>query len=309
MNKIPIVIDCDPGADDTVAIILANASDKLDLLALTPVAGNVAYKFTSKNAATIAGYVGSEARVTKGADKPLEFEPREDAAEWHGKNGLLNIELENRTGVELEDNYAWDVIYELALKYSGELVVCPVGPLTNIATLIQKHPDVVKHIKRLQIMGGAYGQGNVNDSPNAEYNIYIDPHACDIVFRSGIPITMCGLDCTRAGDISLRDFRDTCGGQSKIQEFADGLVNYDLAKGGTLDGTMLTIHDAITVGGLIDPTLFETKKAFVKCITEDPNIGQTVVDWDSAEPNVDVALGADPKKFLALLADMMKAYR
>lgn len=309
MKQIPIVIDCDPGYDDIVALMMAHASDKVELLAITPVVGNVAYKYTSKNAATIAGYIGSKARVTKGSETPLEFVPEKFGEKFHGTNGLLDIEIDNRTGVELEDNYAWDVMYELALKYSGELVICPIGPLTNIAKMIQKYPDVVDHIKRLQIMGGNDKMPGFNEGSLAEYNIYIDPHACDIVLRSGIPITMCGLDCTRPGSITIRELRDTCGGDSSVSEFMNGYVEFDLAMGDTLDNTTTTIHDAIAIGVVIDPTLFETKKAYVKCITEGDEMGRTVVDFDSKTPNVDFAMGADPKKFLNLLEDMMKKYR
>lgn len=310
MSKIPVIIDCDPGNDDAVAILLAHASDKLDLVAITPVAGNVPYKYTSVNACTLAGYAGSDCRVSKGADKPLIFRPQNDASDVHGENGLGGITIPNRTGVVAEDKYAWDVMYEEALKHSGELVICAVGPLTNVAIALLKYPDLKNHVKRIQVMGGAFGEGNM--SPYAEFNIWFDPHACEIVLRGGVPVTLCGLDCTRAATLTTEQMRGISGGDHKIKELIDGITAFADNQTNPLWKGKMTIHDAITVGGLIDPTLFETKPYHVVCETRGVNAGQTVVDFKNhlkGEINCDVAYGADKVKFLAMLKDMIDFYR
>lgn len=310
MSKIPVIIDCDPGTDDAVAIWLAEASDKLDLVAITPVAGNVPYKYTSVNAALLAGYTGSKCRVSKGADKPLIFRPEQDASDAHGENGLGGLILENRTGVVAEDVYAWDMMYEEAKKHSGELVICAVGPLTNVAIAVLKYPDLKDHVKRIQIMGGAFTAGNM--TPYAEYNIWFDPHACEIVLRSGIPITLCGLDCTVPAKLTSAELREICAGEHKMKELMDGICDFvDAIENPLWKGT-ITIHDAITVAGLIDETLFETKPYHVVCETRGINAGQTVVDFRNhlnGPINCDVAYAADKEKFKAILKEALEYFR
>ena len=344
MNKIPIIIDCDPGTDDAFAIFLAHASDKLDLRAITPVAGNVAYKFTSKNACDLAGYIGSDCRISRGADSAILKPFTGDAAYAHGQNGMAGIQIPNRTGRTQEDKYAWDVIYEEAVACKGELVIAAVGPLTNIAIAIMKHPDLKDYVKRILIMGGAFMEGNM--TPYAEYNIWYDPHACELVLRSGIPITLCGLDCTMGAALTIDEIADIIGGESSIKEFCNGYVNFysqpelERVENGAIDQSVrevitcagqlnpvhknsqldfardvrgrITIHDCITVAYLLDNTLFETRPEYVVCETRGVNAGQTVVDFRGhlkQAPNCDVAMRADREKFAAILRQMMDYYR
>jgi len=344
MKKIPIVIDCDPGTDDAVAIMLAHASDKLDIKAITPVAGNVAYKYTSKNACDLAGLLGIDCRISKGADRALMKPFTGDATYVHGENGLGKVVLENKSGKTLEDKYAWDVIYEEAVKAKGELVICAVGPLTNIAITIMKHPDLKDYVKRLLIMGGSFTQGNI--TPYAEYNIWFDPHACELVLHSGIPITLCGLDCTNGAALTFEELCDCVKGESSVKEFWDAYLDFyrtlktgakkrdlggksireEVTTGGLINpvhenshlnigrnsGDKHIIHDAITIAYLLDDTLFEVRPEHVVCETRGVNAGQTIVDFRhhlGKEPNCDVAMAADPKKFMALLREMMEFYR
>ncbi len=327
MNKIPLIIDCDPGVDDAVAILLANSAPNIDLIAVTPVNGNVSYLHTSRNAADLVSYLESDAIVSRGAEKPLVFKPGEDASMFHGKNGLLDIELPKRGTVNKTDKYAWDVFYEEATKRPGELVLCAVGPLTNVATAILKYPDLPKLLKKIVVMGGAYGSGNVADSPNAEYNIYIDPHACQIVFDSDAEVVMVGLDACNGAALYKKDLIEIFKGESKIKDFTDAFVA-SMSKERDIPPDMkavigdkfdkFPIFDAITVAGVIDETLYPTKKHYVCCETHGINVGRTCVlfndKWgkdaeNPKEPNVHVAFPADGLKFKAMLIRMMEFYR
>jgi len=308
MKKIPMIIDCDPGIDDSIAIFLAHAHPEIELLGLTPVAGNVPYEHTSNNAKNLAGLVGSDCVVTQGAQKPLVFVPPHNASGVHGDNGVRGAEIKNVHGKEISDVMAWDYIYEQAVKYSGELIICPVGPLTNIAIALQKYPDLKDHVKRLFIMGGAYGRGNV--TPYAEFNIWFDPDACQIVFESGIPITLCGLDCTMAAAISPAEIRECFGNDMPFDNLVTAVHDW-IASNDNPRRKSWTIHDAITVAGVVDDTLFKTNPAYAYCVcdAEDKHIGQTVCDFGSDTPNCDVAGPADRETFKKILKEMAAFYR
>ena len=310
MSKIPVIIDCDPGIDDSIAIFLAHANPDMELIGLTPVAGNVPYVHTSNNAKNLAGLVGSDCVVTQGAQKPLMYTPSGDAASVHGANGVRGAVIENVHGKEITDVMAWDFIYEQAVKHSGELIVCPVGPLTNIATAIQKYPDLKDHVKRLVIMGGAYGPGNV--TPYAEFNIWFDPDACQVVFESGIPITLCGLDCTMAAAITAEEIKECFGDDLPFSNLTNAIYDWVCEAPDVLaDEGGWTIHDAITVAGVAYPDLYKTRPAFAYCVCDkdDKHLGQTVCDFGSETPNCDVAGPASKEKFVAILKEMAAFYR
>ena len=309
MRKIPVIIDCDPGIDDSIAIFLAHAHPEIELLGLTPVAGNVPYFHTQNNAKNLAGLVGSDCVVTNGAEKPLKFVPPHNASGVHGNNGVRGAVIENVHGKEITDVMAWDYIYEQAVKYSGELVICPVGPLTNIAIALEKYPDLKNHVKRLYIMGGAYGRGNV--TPYAEFNIWFDPDACQAVFESGIPITLCGLDCTTAAAISPAEIKECFGDDLPFSNLTNIIHDWVAESTNPRGRYGWTIHDAITVAGVVDETLFRTHPAFAYCVCDanDKHVGQTVCDFGSETPNCDVAAAADKEKFKAILKEMAAFYR
>jgi len=180
MTKIPLIIDTDPGVDDTIALIMSLAYEGFDLIGLTTVGGNVSLEYTSANANNIVALTGRDVPVIKGANKPLKKE-LVTASHIHGINGMGSIKLEDSSrgfmDVEVED-----FIYKEALKHSGEIRILTLGPLTNIAKAMLKYPDLEQHIHSIVSMGGAMGVGNV--TPAAEYNIYADPDSAKIVFDS-----------------------------------------------------------------------------------------------------------------------------
>lgn len=309
MNKrIPIIIDTDPGVDDAIAIFLANSSQKLDVIAITSVGGNVSGDQTFRNALSLAHHLDMSTIVAKGAGKALIIE-NEDASWVHGRTGMGELEL------PIPDNYntskkAWDVIHEQAIKHSKEIVIVTIGPLTNIAIALAKYPDLVEHVKEIRMMGGSAYYGN--HSPYGEFNAWGDPHATAMVFQSGIPITMVGLNVTCKAVLPSEDMAYIRSIKSKIQEPMDILFNqmeYLNEKFGLED---VSIHDALAIGSLIDEDIIQTKEYYVCVETQsDASLGRTVVDYTNMSKhstNATVAMEVDVAKFVHLLRTMAQTY-
>jgi len=303
----PIIIDCDPGIDDSIALLMAFASDKLDIRGITPVAGNVGLDKTSINAMKIMEAAGFDCDVSLGASKPL-FKDTKDASFVHGQSGLRDIILpepqKKPTG-----KAAWDAIYEEAVKCNGELVIVALGPLTNIALTILKYPKIKGLIKEIISMGGSCGLGN--DSPAAEFNIYADPDAAQIVFQSGIPLTMVGLDVTHQAVILLDEINEMVSQGKKI-DLVEKLFNMtaNFCKQFGFKGAVL--HDPFAMAYVIDPLVMTTKKFAVEVETKGKiTRGKTVVDIynvTNKEPNIDVGMEVDRERFVALVKELMKKY-
>ena len=189
--KTKIILDVDPGHDDAVAMLVAAKHEKLDLRGITVVAGNQVLEKTLRNALNVCSFAGIDVPVYAGQDRPL-FRDQVVADDIHGETGLDGPEFPNPPGSPR--TRAVDFIIEECLKYDKELVLVPTGPLTNIALALLKEPRIKQGIKEIVLMGGAYGLGN--HTPSAEFNIFVDPEAAHIVFESGLPITMVGLDLT-----------------------------------------------------------------------------------------------------------------
>eukprot|EP01035_Chromulina_nebulosa_P014143 gene14143-18721_t len=190
-----IIIDTDPGQDDAVAILLALGSSELEVVGITAVAGNVPLKLTQNNARKICELAGRpDIRVFAGADRPLKRKPV-SAEHVHGATGLNGPELFEPT-MPLETQHGVDFIIEtLRGDPKGSVTLCALGPLTNIATALTRAPDIAANIREIVLMGGGYFEAG-NITPAAEFNIYVDPEAAEIVFKSGVPITMITLDLT-----------------------------------------------------------------------------------------------------------------
>jgi len=200
MLRRPIIIDTDPGVDDTIAIMLAHSHPELDIKAITPVTGNVQYALTSRNALFLREYLDIDCKVANGSNTPL-FIVNKDAGDIHGTGGMGGYAVP--TPKKDFDGYAWDIIKEEAEKAQGELEIITLGPLTNIAVTLLRYPEVKPLIKRIVCMAGSATIGNMN--PYAEFNVWIDPEAADIVFTSGIPVVMCGLDGNDYAGITIPD--------------------------------------------------------------------------------------------------------
>ncbi|HZU01217.1 MAG TPA: nucleoside hydrolase, partial [Ktedonobacteraceae bacterium] len=191
--KHKIILDCDPGHDDAIAILLAARHPAIDLLAITTVAGNQSVEKTTHNALKVCSLANiRDVPVAKGMDRPL-VRPARHAADIHGESGMDGPNIPE-PDIELAPQHGVDLLIELLMNSDGDITLVPTGPLTNIATAIRREPAIVPKIKAISLMGGAIGLGNV--TPAAEFNIWCDPEAAAIVFGCGRPITMSPLEVT-----------------------------------------------------------------------------------------------------------------
>lgn len=304
--KIPVVIDTDPGMDDAIALFLAFSSDKLDVRALTTVAGNIPLDKTSRNTLDLVEYAGKKIKVSKGASKPLLKSL--ETAEWvHGETGLGDLVLP-KSSAELYEKKAWDTIYEEAQACNGKLQLITLGPLTNIAITLINYPEIKDKIEHITLMGGSCCLGNT--TPSAEFNIYVDAEAADIVFKSGIPLTMVGLDATHKAVVHENEIEEITSIDSRISGAVKELLVSNLEfrrKSAGLNEVI--IHDALAVGAVIDPTIIEKKDYYVAIETEGKlTYGKTVVDLNRVtknKPNAEVALGVDRERFVKMLKNMI----
>jgi inosine-uridine nucleoside N-ribohydrolase len=294
-----IVIDCDPGHDDAIAILLALASPEVELAGVTTVAGNQTLDKTTRNALVTLEVGGrADIPVAAGADAPLSRELR-TAAHVHGETGL--------DGPELPEPQA-QVVAEHAADFLAELiesgtVLVPTAPLTNIALLLERHADVKERIESIVWMGGAIGEGNV--TPAAEFNAFVDPEAAARVFASGIPITMIGLDVTHKALFTrshAEQLREAGRAGRFVAELSDFFQRFHERSYGFAGSP---IHDAMAVAHVIDPTLVTTRHVNVAVETRSEfSDGRTVVDLRGVTrrpENADVGVDVDAERFLELL--------
>ena len=281
MSPRKIIIDTDPGQDDAVAILLALASpDEIDLLGITCVAGNVPVDLTAKNARIVCELANRhDVKVFAGHDRPI-MRPLVTAEHVHGKTGLDGPALPD-PAMPLRDAHAVDFIVDtLRREPSGTVTLCPIGPLTNIAQAFNRAPDIVERVRELVLMGGAYFEvGNI--TPTAEFNIYVDPEAADIVFRSGAPITVMPLDVTHKALVTkprVEAFRGLGSPVGRaVAEWTDFFERFDKEKYGSKGAPL---HDPCVIAQLIDPTLFAGRRVNVEIETASPlTRGMTVADW------------------------------
>lgn len=276
-----IIIDTDPGQDDAAAIMLALGSpEEIDVLGITTVAGNVPLALTSKNARIVCDFSGrKDAKVFAGCERPIK-RPLVTAEHVHGATGLDGPELfEPET--PLQAQHAVDFIIEtLRSEAPGTVTLCPLGALTNIATALTHAPDIAGRVQQIVLMGGAYFEvGNI--TPAAEFNIYVDPEAAEIVFKSGIPIVMIPLDLThKVLTLKARVNRIRAIGTRAAVALADMMdffERFDIQKYGSDGGPL---HDPNVIAYLIRPELYAGRMCNVEIETRsDLTLGMTVVDW------------------------------
>ncbi len=277
MQKRKIIIDTDPGQDDAVAILLALASPELEVLGITCVAGNVPLALTQVNARKICELAGrTGVKVFAGAEQPLERELV--TAEYvHGKTGLDGPDLPEPE-MPLQDMNAVDFIIETLQE--EDVTLCTLGPLTNIALAFENAPEIVPRVREIVAMGGGCFEGG-NTTPAAEFNIYVDPQAADIVFRSGRPITVFPLDVTHKALTTakrVKAFRDlgTKVG-SATAALLDFFERFDERKYGTDGGPL---HDPNVIAWLLRPDLYSGREVNLEVETRSElTLGMTVVDW------------------------------
>ncbi|MBV0912981.1 nucleoside hydrolase [Anianabacter salinae] len=301
-----IIIDTDPGQDDAVAILLALASDELEILGITAVAGNVPLDLTSKNARIVCELAGrSDVKVFAGCDRPMGRD-LVTAEHVHGKTGLDGIELPDPV-MQMADGHGVDFIIDtLRAQPAGSVTLCPLGPLTNIGTAFQRAPDIVGKVQGIVLMGGAYFEvGNI--TPAAEFNIYVDPEAADIVFKSGVPLVVMPLDVTHKA-LTTRErverFRKINRVGEAVASWTEFFERFDKEKYGS-EGAPL--HDPTVIAYLLKPELFSGRHINVEIETQSPlTRGMTVADWwrvTGRAPNAMFIGDLDADGFFGLLAD------
>ncbi len=304
-NPIQIILDCDPGHDDALAITLALARPELDLLALTTVAGNAPLAATTRNALRVLTLLGrTDLPVGAGAPAPL-IRPLHVAANVHGLSGLDGADLPE-PAMAAQDIHAIELIRTTLERSPSPVTLIPTGPLTNIALLIRTYPGIVERIERICLMGGAVGEGNTTAS--AEFNIWADPEAAAIVFEAGRPVTMIGLDVTHRAIVTAADAaRMAALGNRTGQVFADLLEFFGRFHRERYGWDGSPVHDAVAVAHVAVPGLVETQPSRVDVETvSELTRGRTVADVRglSGRPvNAEVGLAIDRARFVDLLVD------
>jgi purine nucleosidase len=304
-----IIIDTDPGQDDAVAILLALASPELKVLGITAVAGNVPLDLTQKNARIICELAGfPDTLVFAGCNRPIN-RALVTAEHVHGKTGLDGPQLAPPT-MALQDQHAVDwIIDTLRAAPPASVTLCPLGPLTNIAMALQRAPDIKPAIEEIVLMGGGFFEGG-NITPTAEFNIYVDPHAADIVFKSGLPLTVMPLDMTHKALTSkarVDAFRAMGTDVGRMTaEWTDFFERFDKEKYGSLGAPL---HDPTVIAYLIQPELFSGRIINVEIETQSElTMGMTVADWwrvTDRAPNCTFMRDIDADGFFALLAERL----
>lgn len=305
---IPVIMDCDPGHDDAIALILAHASPEIDIKAVTTSAGNQTIEKTTLNARKVLSFIGAHVPVARGCDKPLCRELI-IAPEVHGESGLDGPELPEPTLPEAPMP-AVELMRQVLEEAGEPVTLVPTGALTNVALLFLLYPELKKKIARISLMGGSAVGGNW--TPSAEFNILVDPEAAHMVFNAGIPVTMCGLDVTHKALIKSDDierFRRV--GKKTARMTAELLDFFAHFHDDNFDFGGSPLHDPCAVAWLIQPDLFTTRKGHVNVECRGSyTTGATVVDYtgkSTGDRNVDVVLDLDREGFVQLIEKALNA--
>jgi purine nucleosidase/pyrimidine-specific ribonucleoside hydrolase len=298
----PIILDCDPGHDDAIALLLALASPEVDLLGVTTVAGNQTLDKTTANAIRVLDHVGvSDLPVAAGADRPLVRE-RHVAADVHGETGLDGPDLPPPSREAL-DVHAVQWMADALSASPSPVTLVPTGPLTNIALLLAAHPRVADRIERVVLMGGAVGEGNV--TPAAEFNIWADPEAAARVFTSGLDVTMVGLDVTHQALMTPAHIQTLAAKGRAGRLIADLYGFYSRFHRDVYGWEGSPVHDAVAMAHVIDGTLLGTERLGV-VVDTGPELsrGRTHADLSGRSRwprSCHVALSIDSERFFELL--------
>ena len=312
MTPRKFIIDTDPGQDDAFAILFALGSPReLEVVGITAVGGNVPLALTAVNALKVIELAGRpDIPVFAGCPAPM-VRPLLTAEYVHGKTGLDGADLpEPVTPLQTEHAVNWMVRTIMAAP-EGEITVCTLGPMTNLAMAMTMEPRIIPKIREVVLMGGGFFEGG-NATPAAEFNIFVDPHAAHKVFASGVPVTMAGIDCTYTAQMTpewLDRLRATASRAAiEAANLADFFRRYGSHKFPT---EARPIHDACVTGYLLAPEIFEQKQCHVTVDISSPvTIGMTVVDWwhVTGQPrNCNVLRRIDPDPFFALMLERISA--
>lgn len=302
-----IVIDCDPGVDDAIALLLAFSSPELEVLGITVVGGNVPLTLTQTNARRICELAKrTDVLVHAGCPYPM-MRKLVTAPEVHGDTGLAAVELPEPQ-MPLQDKHGVDFLIDTLMNSAGDITLATLGPLTNIAIAMIKQPQITERIQELVLMGGGIAKSNI--SPSAEFNIFVDPHAAYVVLNSGVKLTMMPLDCTYQAIATpkriaaIKAINTPVGTTvASLLEFYCGYYMERLGMAGC------PIHDACVIAYLVAPQLFQGTELYVQVdTTSELNMGRTVVDmWKvtAQQPNINVIRTIDADGFFKLVTQSL----
>lgn len=309
-TKRKIILDCDPGHDDAVAIMMAAIHPKLDLLGITIVAGNQTKEKTVRNGLNVVQHLGLDVPVYAGFSEPMVRDRQVIADDIHGESGLDGPVFEPLTKT-VEDEHAIDFIIRTLLASDGDITLVPTGPLTNIAMAMKREPKIVPKIKEIVLMGGAYQLGNM--TPAAEFNILADAEAAHVVFTSGRPVVMMGLDLTRQALCypEIIERMEKIGNKAS-QLFADLMRFFGMTQKAVFGWAGGPLHDPTCIAYLIDPTCIEVREMFTEIeLRSEKCYGRTLCDYfnySKREPNSKVAVKLDVDKFWQIVEDCLRMY-
>lgn len=305
-----VIIDCDPGHDDAIALLLAAKAGSLDILGVTTVAGNSELHNTTRNARKILDYAGyTDIDVYSGCDRPMLRELfRLTGALIHGEDGLGGPNIPAPT-TPVKEEHAVDFLIRTLRSSEYRIILIVTGPMTNIAVALEKAPYIKDKIEKIIIMGGAVLEpGNITSA--AEFNIYVDPEAAKIVINSGCELYLVSLDVTMKAMFYEEDIEMLRSQGDKISVIVASLLDFFAETHVRHFGfKACPIHDALCVGILLDESLMEFKKTFVDVALHDPlTLGETVADlWEITGnmPNCHIAMKVDREKFVKMICDYM----
>ncbi|MEG0913077.1 MAG: nucleoside hydrolase [Oscillospiraceae bacterium] len=309
MEKIPVILDGDPGHDDAIAWLLAASSPQLDIRAVISVGGNVSLKKTTLNALRcFTLFQKYDIRIAEGAERPLLSEPQ-NAPSVHGESGLdgpampeSKIELSGQSGLEL--------MAEVLRSSDKRVTIIPTGPLTNIANLIVAYPELIDKIERISLMGGGILSGNWTHA--AEFNILVDPEAARVVFGSGIPIIMAPLDVTEKALILAEDVERIRKIGNRVSDIVAEWLDFFYKFHKTLGYAGAPLHDPCAVGVIINPDIFVKKDMYVEIsVGGEYTRGATLGDYygvSGKKPNATVIMNLDREKFVQMLIEACESF-
>ena len=309
MQKEKIILDCDPGHDDAVAIMLAAINPKIELLGITVVAGNQKLEKTVNNALKVCNHLNLDVPVFSGMSRPMIREQL-IADDIHGETGLDGPKFEELK-IKAEDKHAVNFIIDTLMNSDEKITLVPTGPLTNIGMAIRFEPRIIEKINRIVLMGGSYQLGNM--TPAAEFNILADPDAAHIVFSSGVKVVMMGLDLTRQASATKEVVEKIKSLNNKASKLFVDLMEFFAASQKNVYGwSAPPVHDPTTIAYIIDPECIEVKPMFCEIeLWSERSYGRTLCDYFGIlkkEPNVDVAVKLDFDRFWNLIYENLKLY-
>ena len=300
-----ILIDCDPGHDDAIAILTAIAQkDKLDILGISTVGGNQTLEKVTQNAKNILAFVGSSIPLVTGNDKPL-IKQLETSDEAHGESGMDGPYF-NGLDYPVKSTNAVTFMYDKLINSKEKVTIVGLGPLTNIALLLKTYPECHEKIEEISIMGGGISRGNVTST--AEFNIYVDPEAANIVFNSGIRINMSGLDVTEKAEITVSEIQQLKN-KGRISHLVFELLKFYNASGRQFGFINSPIHDLCAIMYLINSDIFGGKDNYVSVETKEGTCrGLTYADKRIVSPNnknTFVFTDVDRERFIQVLFESL----